>query len=290
MVLFSGWRNGQQFKGCKWMWSPRWFGFREVLASKIGRRDQGRSPVYGYPNTERQKGPNQGLGLLLPLPGLPVRRWLQAPRNELMPPSGLAPALGWAQPWKPQHQWSQSWGSGESGARAAGCAHHWQHPGKHHITSHTKMVQWKKNVIIRSFEGWPIHANFLPPGVIQELALWPGLQTLLSSLGENYLHQRPFYGPLVWARTKEKETPPPCPALAFSTFCPKKQPPGKGDKSKRPSFPKEPHSSVRDHPVCNLWHTPSGSFPKGLQPAPPLVFSFQLTPRSANKILSNQHR
>ena len=154
-------------------------------------------------------------------------------------------------------------------------------------TEPMKMVQWKKNV--RSFEGWPGYTNCLPLGVIQELALWPGLGTLLPSLRESYLHQRPFYGLLVWARTKVKKVPPPCPALASSTFCPKKQPPGKGDKSKRPSFPQKPHSPVRDHPVCNLWHTPSGSFPKGFQPAPPLMFSFQLIPRSANKILSNQH-
>lgn len=32
--------------------------------------------------------------------------------------------------------------------------------------------------------------------VLQELALWPGLSTLLCSLGTRLLHQRPSYDPL----------------------------------------------------------------------------------------------
>lgn len=70
----SGWRNGQQFKGCKWMWGPRQSGFREVLPSELGRRDQGRSPVYGYPNTAKQEEPNQRPSLVLPMLGVPVGR------------------------------------------------------------------------------------------------------------------------------------------------------------------------------------------------------------------------
>lgn len=34
-------------------------------------------------------------------------------------------------------------------------------------------------------------------GVLQELALWPGLGTPLSSLREKPLHQRPFYDSLI---------------------------------------------------------------------------------------------
>lgn len=78
-------------------------------------------------------------------------------------------------------------------AAAARCTKLAASRGTSAYTCHVKVTEGKKNVIAGDLKGNRETPDVLPLGIFQELVLWPGLGTLLSSLREKPLHQRPFY-------------------------------------------------------------------------------------------------